>query len=363
MAPSMQPHVTPDSFFHTTSPPRPTLPTNPPPAPILVYFISGNPGLISYYYPFFTFLSDKLQSLSSSSSKQKKDHHQFYIHGHSLAGFEVQPQSPLPTHYHNVEDQIQFIQHKLDSFVQATTTTQSSSTVRRPRVIIMGHSVGTYIAMEVIRRHRERQTSAHANTTSTTDFDIICGVMLFPTVMDIASSPSGKKLTTLLSLIPHLALIVSIFARFLTTLLPDFALRALIKLFMADPPSQAVDTTCAFLKSKRGVRQALHMAADEMRTITTDKWSDDVWGIASSSGENTNDKVHNDDNGSTSRMFFYFGRNDHWVAEKTREEIIQAKAKSSSMVGGKGGTGPTMVVCEDGLPHAFCLRETKDNGK
>lgn len=193
MAPSLQPHVTPDSFFHTTSPPRPTLPTNPPPAPIIVYFISGNPGLISYYYPFFTFLSDKLQSLSSSSSEEKKDHHQFYIHGHSLAGFEVQPQSPLPTHYHNVEDQIQFIQHKLDSFVQATTTTQPS-TARRPRVIIMGHSVGTYIAMEVIRRHRERQTSAHSNS-SITDFDIIGGVMLFPTVMDIASSPSGKKLT------------------------------------------------------------------------------------------------------------------------------------------------------------------------
>ncbi|PWY69226.1 hypothetical protein BO83DRAFT_409373 [Aspergillus eucalypticola CBS 122712] len=369
MAPSMQPHVTPDSFFHTTSPPRPTLPTNPPPAPVIVYFISGNPGLISYYYPFFTFLSDKLQSLSSSSSsKQKQTHHQFYIHGHSLAGFEVQPQSPLPTHYHNVEDQIQFIQHKLDSFVQATTTTQPSSTVRRPRVIIMGHSVGTYIAMEVIRRHRERQSSAHANTTTTNttsaDFDIIGGVMLFPTVMDIASSPSGKKLTALLSLIPHLALIVSIFARILTTFLPDFALRALIKLFMADPPSQAVDTTCAFLKSKRGVRQALHMAADEMRTITTDKWSDDVWGIASSSsssssGGNADDKVNNDDNnGSTSRMFFYFGRNDHWVAEKTREEIIQAKAKSS-MVGGKGGKGPTMVVCEDGLPHAFCLRHSE----
>ncbi|OJI88974.1 hypothetical protein ASPTUDRAFT_49896 [Aspergillus tubingensis CBS 134.48] len=261
MAPSLQPHVTPDSFFHTTSPPRPTLPTNPPPAPIIVYFISGNPGLISYYYPFFTFLSDKLQSLSSSSSssEEKKDHHQFYIHGHSLAGFEVQPQSPLPTHYHNVEDQIQFIQQRLDSFVQATTTTQPYSTVRRPRVIIMGHSVGTYIAMEVIRRHRERQSFAHANTTSTTDFDIIGGVMLFPTVMDIASSPSGKKLTTLLSLIPHLALIVSIFARILTTLLPDFALRALVKLFMADPPSQAVDTTCAFLKSKRGVRQALYV--------------------------------------------------------------------------------------------------------
>lgn len=56
----------------------------------------------------------------------------------------------------------------------------------------MGHSVGTYIAMEVIRRHRERSTSDHSNTGG---FDIIGGVMLFPTVMDIASSPSGKKLT------------------------------------------------------------------------------------------------------------------------------------------------------------------------
>ncbi|OJJ68526.1 hypothetical protein ASPBRDRAFT_198958 [Aspergillus brasiliensis CBS 101740] len=339
MAPSLQPHVTPDSFFHTTSPPR----AIPPPAPIIVYFISGNPGLISYYYPFFTFLSEKLQCLSS---EQKKDH-QFYIHGHSLAGFEVESPS-LPTHYHDVEDQIQFIQRKLDSFVQAT----AQDTTVKPRVILMGHSVGTYIAMEVIRRHR----SAHSNTTSA--FDIIGGVMLFPTVMDIASSPSGKKLTTLLSFIPHLALVVSFFARILTTLLPDFALRALIKLFMADPPSQAVDTTCAFLKSKRGVRQALHMAADEMRTITTDKWSDDVWGIASSSSGEGNDLSPTVTTTTVSslpaRMFFYFGRNDHWVAEKTREEIIEAKSMANAE-----GKGPTMVVCEDGLPHAFCLRHSE----
>ena len=104
------------------------------------------------------------------------------------------------------------------------------------------------------------------------------------------------------------------------------------------------------------------MAADEMRIITTDKWSDDVWGIASSSSSSSRNRDGERNDSLTTaaslpaRMFFYFGRNDHWVAEKTREEIIQAKAKSS-MVGGKGGTGPTMVVCEDGLPHAFCLRE------
>ena len=101
------------------------------------------------------------------------------------------------------------------------------------------------------------------------------------------------------------------------------------------------------------------MAADEMRIITTDKWSDDVWGIASSSSSSSRNRDGEGNDLSTTaaslpaRMFFYFGRNDHWVAEKTREEIIEAK----SMARGKGGKTPTMVVCEDGLPHAFCLRE------
>lgn len=79
-----------------------------------------------------------------------------------------------------------------------------------------------------------------------------------------------------------------------------------------------------------------HMAADEMRTITSDKWSDDVWGAASAREP-------------LAKLFFYFGRNDHWVADQTRDEIVAVR-------GQKGGqAGPTMVVCEEGLPHAFCL--------
>lgn len=63
---------------------------------------------------------------------------------------------------------------------------------QRPRVILMGHSVGTYIAMEVLRRHRENQTTTAAGDSG---FDIVGGIMLFPTVMDIANSPAGQKLT------------------------------------------------------------------------------------------------------------------------------------------------------------------------
>jgi hypothetical protein len=80
------------------------------------------------------------------------------------------------------------------------------------------------------------------------------------------------------------------------------------------------------------------MAADEMRTITSDKWNDDVWGVATA-GE------------PLAKLFFYFGQNDHWVADQTRDEIIAARGR-------KEGHGPTMLVCEEGLPHAFCLSES-----
>lgn len=191
------------------------------------------------------------------------------------------------------------------------------------------------MAMEILRRHRE----AAAESSQSADFDIIGGIMLFPTVMDIAASPSGQKLTTLLAIMPHLAIIVSLFARMLTFVFPDSILKNVIRAVMSNPPPHALDTTFTFLKSAGGVRQALHMAADEMHSITTDKWTDDVWGVAS-----TKDPV--------AELFFYFGRNDHWVAEKTRDEIIALKGR-------RDGLGPKMFVCEEGLPHAFCLKHNE----
>ena len=75
-----------------------------------------------------------------------------------------------------------------------------------------------------------------------------------------------------------------------------------------------------------------------MRTITSDKWTDDVWGVVTACEPIT-------------RPFFYFGQNDHWVAEQTRDEIIELR-------GQKDGLGPSMFICEEGLPHAFCLSKS-----
>lgn len=86
-----------------------------------------------------------------------------------------------------------------------------------------------------------------------------------------------------------------------------------------------------------------HMAADEMREISADKWSDELWGFGSPTNT-PKDRL--------TKMIFYFGRNDHWVAETTREEIIQSKTKAK-----QSAPGPVLTVCEDGVVHGFCIGE------
>lgn len=57
-------------------------------------------------------------------------------------------------------------------------------------MIIAGHSVGAFIAMEVLRilgEQRKKQGSRGG-------IEVIGGIMLFPTIVDIAKSPSGRLL-------------------------------------------------------------------------------------------------------------------------------------------------------------------------
>ena len=122
-----------------------------------VFFIPGNPGLIAYYHVFLALLSERLS---------------FPVYGRSLAGF-IDPE----TRMYSVEEQIVFVQRSLDSFM--------AHDEKKKKVILIGHSVGAYIAMELLRRHRERCS----------DFDVVGGIMLFPTVVDIAKSAAGRKLT------------------------------------------------------------------------------------------------------------------------------------------------------------------------
>lgn len=202
-----------------------------------IFFISGNPGLIAYYHTFLSLLGEKLKdSLGSEDDGGGRKRNRLQIYGCSLAGFELarKPTSSFKSksglsserkdesvqemsgagavassmHLYDLEGQIRHVQGKLDEFMmrdceprQQTQIETKTKSRTKNQVILVGHSVGAYIAMEVLRRHREGEHKESDNGAISTsesadvDFDIIGGVMLFPTVVDIAKSPSGVKLT------------------------------------------------------------------------------------------------------------------------------------------------------------------------
>lgn len=84
------------------------------------------------------------------------------------------------------------------------------------------------------------------------------------------------------------------------------------------------------------------MARDEMAQITADRWDEDIWGAAMPAIDNPRP-----------RLVFYFGKDDHWVANRSRNELI---AKHGWRNNGEDWKA-RMFVDEVGIPHAFCISE------
>jgi hypothetical protein len=125
-------------------------------------------------------------------------------------------------------------------------------------------------------------------------------------------------------------------------------------------PHAGADVTAQFLQSKYGVWQALHMAKDELSQLTHDKWSDDFWGTSTTISEAV--KRSNEENASSAiaprshtQLCFYWGSDDHWIAQTTRDKIIQTRARVEGQAGDE--RKPIMEVDSNGIGHAFCLSE------
>ncbi|KAL8858846.1 MAG: hypothetical protein Q9178_004650 [Gyalolechia marmorata] len=309
----------------------------------LIFHIPGNPGLISYYDPFLSTLHALLSSPSTLPSAN------FHIYGHSLAGFETTEQ-----HHElaGLEGQIDYVDDLLYDQVEEIW----QRTQRTPKVILMGHSVGAYILLEIIRRHRRRIEGGKK------DFDLIGGILLFPTITHIARSPSGVVASALLA-IPRSAHIASAIVKSFMYLIPASVLYYLVRAFTWFP-EHAARTTTAFIKSPIGIKESLFLGKDEMDMITNDKWGEEVWGAATEPGTNSKDTIH-------SNLVFFWGQNDKWVAQKTRNELIAARgfrrskasasaASSTSDVSSPAdGWKPTMWIDDKKIPHGFCIKHSE----
>ncbi|TGO14212.1 hypothetical protein BTUL_0056g00200 [Botrytis tulipae] len=318
----------------------------------LIFFITGNPGLIGYYSTFLSLLNDLL---SSSPTKNSDTYH---IFGQSLAGFEtddVPSESPNKDPY-SLQQQIDLVH---DCLVEQI----NGSSIPYKNVILIGHSVGSYILLETLSK-----LIAPAAIPSISA--VLSGILLFPTVTHISHSPSGAKLTPLMS-IPNFPVLASSTAKMLLYCAPNVVLDFLVKK-ITGMPEEAAKVTTSFLRSKNGIWQALyvhlpldhdntdgvfrHLARDEMNIITDDKWDSEIWGVEHSESSQS----------SPPKLIFYFGENDHWVASHTRDALIAARASpvstsasSTSSFSIKENNKPIMMIDKEGIDHGFCINHSE----
>ena len=211
-----------------------------------VVFIPGNPGLISFYGAFLRHLDLLLRN---------SDDVEFEIMGRSLHGFEAEPQR-LVNRSKKLADSPQrtaqpplTLSQQIDFVEDIVVSRHMEVQAEQPKVILVGHSVGAFILLEILRRFSLSPPKPKRAVR------IVGGICLFPTVIDIRKSKSGRKFGWLLKL-PYFSLAVAFLVKMLVFILPKPLLNAAVDRFTRFP-ADSISTVLTFLQSPSGVRQAL----------------------------------------------------------------------------------------------------------
>ncbi|KAA8633523.1 hypothetical protein SMACR_05096 [Sordaria macrospora] len=375
------PNATSTSIFNSSNSNTTTKPKR-----YLLFFISGNPGLIDYYAPFFNHLRSLLNELESKSySSPDQQPITFHIYGQNLIGFSDSDHTPFVPGSPETEP---FLLEEQISHLYSSLVTLNEQKGPFDEIILAGHSVGSFLALEIL--HRSLQSSSPSQL-----LPISTALLLFPTIHQMHLSPSGLHLSRIRS-IPFLNNYAHVLAKSFVDLVPGFALRWITRrvLGMSEHGSKV---TTRFLQSRDGIWQAIHLGKDEMGVIRDGEgrwgWWSSSSGSVSTSGSSAEgegeregevvakeietvesdweevdrqirqEHAHNQgqqQQGQTQKkkpkFFLYFGQNDHWVADKYRDEFIERRKREGHM-GKEGGT--KIVIDEDRIPHAFCINHSE----
>lgn len=322
--------------------PSPTPNQDPNTRQCLIYFITGNPGLIDYYGPFLSHLRTLLNTLESQKHHKKVT---FHIYGRNLAGFDdndhPEPFNTTTNPPHDVEYEIQ---SSLKHLMAANSIPSPHPRHGQPfdEVILIGHSLGTYIALEIFHRH------LHDPAAVAPGLNLKSGILLFATISHLARSPKGTHLD-LMRRNPILRHYAPALARALLSVLPTRLLAFITRRLLGMAP-HAADATTRFLASRDGVLQALHLGMDEMAVISDDAWAEELWEIGDEAVAHAHD---------VPKFFIFFGRDDHWVANECRDDFIGRREEHAA----RGEVPPhkrgrTRIEVDEGdLPHDFCIRK------
>ncbi|KIK70794.1 hypothetical protein GYMLUDRAFT_122109, partial [Collybiopsis luxurians FD-317 M1] len=242
----------------------------------LIMFIPGNPGLSEFYIPF-------LSALYKSSIS-------IVILAQSLLG-HTEEAGPTPS---------------TDLFSQVAVAIETFDTLAQAypdaKTIIIGHSVGCWIASQVLKARPDKVDSLF---------------LLFPTITNILDTPNGHSLSwAFRPPFPYFISKLSLLLR----LLPPIVLSTVFR----EWPETQLDVLRRLLQSPACIRACLHMAHEEMMTIR--ELDIDLL------------QTHRH------RIHMYFAETDGWVG-KNKDLIVSSFDPGAIKV----------VHGEHGIPHAFCI--------
>lgn len=117
-------------------------------------------------------------------------------------------------------------------------------------------------------------------------------------------------------------------------------------------PAHTSDAAARFLKSPNGIYSALYLTVDEMAMIQGDTWNISIWGTPQDEhGERARTS------GMAVPLCFYFGAQDVWVWNESRDRLIALRGRLKDDV--KKLWKPLMIIDEKNIPHGFVVDHNK----
>lgn len=328
----------------------------------LLYFICGNPGLVNFYATFLDCLRGMLDAADEGSGGTAYD-----IYGRNLLGFGDDDHEPFDSGRGNepwdLDGQIEGIYR--DVAARSVIPDDAGAEGEQGKgsrpydfVVLMGHSVGAYISVEIMHRHTTYMQDGVGLRAP--QLNLRHGFLLFPTLTHIASSPSGRRLT-LLTQIPGVEANAHRVAKLILRCIPYVCVLWIVRHVLGFT-AQTAEVTARWLKSRDGVWQAIHLGLSEMRTICEERWEEELWEASEYKGKDAAARSSGDGESSPSssssslssrqmpKFFIFYGKNDHWVANHLRDAFIERRSSEKR--------GHTRILVDEGdIPHAFCVRE------